>query len=221
MDQATIISVSALILSIASLIISIFDPFINWKKYKRETPKIKASVVKSSYKKNVNENRNRLLFKFLIQFENIGQAPGSITDLKAFIRYPEELFKQCPQLKYQITKFLHSASPTNIDNNCPFGIKANGAIKKEFEFAFEDIIFEYIDRCQMPINFRDPKKWEWEDLPIFIRLVAKTSSGEIEFFDCSFSVDQEESKMHHGFLNYNPKYGGPMDNFSPKIDFDE
>jgi hypothetical protein len=144
-------------------------------------------VIKSSYTEYVDDDpEGGLTFNLSIQFKNKGQAPGSITDLKAFIRYPERLFKQYPHLKYQIQKFIHSASPTNIATNCPFTIQANGAENREFEFVFKDIIYDYLDRCQMPIDLRNPKKWEWNDLPIWIRLVADTSSGEIIFRDCSF-----------------------------------
>lgn len=219
MDELTLFQIIPVILSVASLIISFLALFINWKKFIKEKPKLEASVIKSSYSRYVIGDPERLSFKLSIQFVNKGQAPGSITDLKAFIRYPERLFKQYPPLKYQIPKFMHSASPTNIATDCPFTIQANGAENKEFEFVFKDIIFEYLDRCGMPIDFRNPKKWEWKDLPIWIRLVADTSSGEIEFMDCSFRVDQEESKTYRGSLNYNPKYGGPDDDFSTRVDF--
>jgi len=222
MDELTIYQIIIGILSVLSLIISIIALFINWKKFIKDKPILKGFVIKSSYTEYVGDDpEGGLTFNLSIQFSNKGQAPGSITDLKAFIRYPERLFKQYPHLKYQIPKFMFSATPTNIAIACPFTIQANGAENKEFEFVFKDIIFEYLDRCGMPLDFKNPKKWEWNDLPIWVRLVADTSSGEIEFMDCCFRVDQEESKIYRSSLNFSPKYGGPNDDFSPKVDFDE
>lgn len=217
--ETSVFTIISAILGFLGFIISIVALFINWKKFTNDKPNLKASVIKSSYSRDVSREKERLNFKLLIQFINRGQAPGSIIDLKAYLRYPEKLYEQYPYLKYQFPKSLHFVTPANIATDCPFTIQANGAENKEFEFIFNDLKFEYLDRCDVPIDFANPKNWERNDLPILMRLVADTSSGEIEFYNCSFRVDQEESEIHFGSLDYNFKYGGPKDDFSPKIDF--
>lgn len=205
-------------ISVISLAVALGALFINWRKFIRERPRMSANVTFARYFRDASEKPNQILVRLLIQFKNKGQAPGSVTDLVASIRYQENLFKSYPYLKYKFDKFMFSDRPLNYLEDCPLTIQSNGAESKSFDFLFEDIVFEYIDRCQIAIDLRNPKKREWVDLPILVRIIADTSSGKVEFICCVFEKDQEESKQSMGTIDH--LYGGTTDEFAPKIDFE-
>jgi hypothetical protein len=211
------LDIIAIFLSSLSLVIAIIALFINWKKFVRDKPKIEALVVNGLYQ---NLENTQLSIDVTIQFINKGQAPGSVTDIKAFVRYSERVFKIYPPLKYKFDRFTHFVRPYEVSKHFPILIEANGAKNKELRFNFDNIVINYVDRGIMPINLKEPKKWEWKDLPILIKFMVDSSSGIIEFETFVFRYDQEESRRERGTIDYE-YYDERKDDFAPKIDFDE
>lgn len=208
----------AIIISLISLLIAIIALIINWKKFLRERPNLNAFVLNGSYQNQPQDKS--IIIDVTVQFINKGHAKGSITDIKGYIRFPESLFKRYPHLKYENNKFMFIERPINFSKNFPVQIEDNGANNKNLRFLFKNIIFEYLDRCGMPIDFMTPKKWEWIEEPILIKFVADSSSGKIEFMTCVFSSDQEESKTDWGTIDHT-FYDERKDDFAPKITYDD
>jgi len=62
------------------------------------------------------------------------------------------------------------------------------------------------------------QKWEWGDLPIYLRLTAKTTSENTTHDTCLFRADLPESKKIRGTM-YPLEGSDIIYDFSPKTEF--
>jgi hypothetical protein len=210
------ISVISLLLSIVSICISAILVYITWRRDKKENPNIVLSVITRSYKiedlsKLEFSSLGKIRIKMKLRFENKGRSPCSITDIKIYVRYAERLFDESPQLKHGIRTFIFSERPLNYTDLFPIEIKSYGSEKIEVEFLFDGLHINYLDRFLMltPISFQESKKWDWKDLPLMVKIVAKTPLETIDTLDAVYRDNLPESKRVNGtikeILDSNPK----------------
>jgi len=204
---------------IISAIPGIVSLYLYWKKIKSEQPKITMKIVKSSYKIEKNYKQKNLKLVTKILFENKGNASGSVTDLLAFIRYSERAIKMYPFIYGMIDRLAVSIRPSNYDEIFPIEINAYGSKIIDAEFKFDNIFPEFLDRCFVSIDLKNPKKWEWKDLPILFKFIAKTTTTKIEQDACIFREDLPESKEINGTIDVLEEFD-VLREFEPKIKFD-
>ncbi|MBO8182191.1 MAG: hypothetical protein H0Z28_05280 [Archaeoglobus sp.] len=203
---------------IISAIPGIVSLYLYWKKIKKEEPKINFQVIKGSYRTEKEGKSERLIFDISLLFENKGNASGSVTDLIALIRYSEKAIKMYPFIYSLVAeKLVISERPINYEKVFPLEIGPYGSKVIEVNIIFNEIYSDFLDRCNVAINLREPKKWEWKDLPIYIRMTTKTTLGSITHDTCLFRADLPESKKIRGTM-YPLEESDIIYEFSPKIE---
>jgi hypothetical protein len=191
--------------------------FLYWKKIKKEEPEIIFHLVQSSYKVN---GKSDLSLNLNIIFENKGNAPGSVTDFLAMIRYSEKALKMYPFILPSLNSLVINAGrPTNYLKIYPIEIGPYGSKKVNLLIKFSNVNIDVLDRCAVPINIREPKRWEWKDLPIFVKILVEYSKGKTEGGDCIFRDDLVESQEIRGTID-GFEYSEAVHIFTPKIEFD-
>ncbi|MBO8181825.1 MAG: hypothetical protein H0Z28_03410 [Archaeoglobus sp.] len=194
--------------------------YLYWKKLKKEEPKVDFKVVEGCFKiEKKDKGKDDLILTMKILFENRGNASGSITDLVVFIRYSEEAVKMYPFVLGMInSELVVSERPTDYLDVFPIEIGPYGSKLIELKLIFENIYPDFLDRCYMPLNLKNPKKWEWSDLPVLFKMVANTTVGNIKKDVCLFREDLPESKKVRGTLDV-LEHSKIIQEFTPKIEF--
>lgn len=187
-----------------------------WKDYKSKQPKIIFKIIKRSYKIEENKEEKSLILNIKLLFENKGNASGSVTDLKAWLRYSEKALKMNPQISGMLDNLTFSERISNYENIFPIEINPYGSKNIEAVFKFNKIDTDFLDRCGVPINFKHPK-WDWKDLPILVKLRSKTTNDTIESDCCVFREDLPDSQEIYGTINEFEE-STALYNFSPKIE---
>jgi hypothetical protein len=171
---------------------------LHWKKMKKEEPKIIFHITKCFY--YVENLKKKVLLHIVLDtlFENKGNASGSITDVIMRIRYSYDAIIDYPSL---INKYVISSRPINFDNLLPLEIGPYGSKKVRLLFTFKGVFPLLLERCGVSIDLKNPKKWEWKDLPIRFQLTINHTNGLITKDYCVFRKDLQESKKIRGSID--------------------
>lgn len=177
------------------------------KKLRLEEPRVNIEYVSGSYilskygsKNNPSENKDNILLNLKIRFKNNSNSLTSITDLIVQVSYNEEIqldrFKQVRNHSYEWLR------AERLNNQTSLKLEPNCGGEAEYRFEIKDVNFISLQRCLEPINIWNPQpRKEWEDLPVYIEIIAKAPINNIKWEGCIYREDQEESK----------KIGGPLD----------
>jgi len=170
---------------------------LHWKKMKKEEPKIIFHITKCFY--YVKKVKKKVLLHIALDtlFENKGNASGSITDAIMRIRYSYDAIRNYPGL---VNEHVISGRPINFDNLLPLEIGPYGSKKVRLLFTFKDVFPLLLERCGVAIDLKNPKKWEWKDLPIRFQLTINHTNGLITEDYCVFRKDLQESKKITGSI---------------------
>jgi hypothetical protein len=212
-----IILISILIAAITALS-SVISAILYVKKMKKEEPNIVLQAMKKSYESQGRKiNKKTVIFNIELLFENKGNAPGSITDLLFSVRYAPQVLEKYPWVQDMVNyEFVISNRPENFSKIIPIDVASYGSKKVLTRVKFEKVFAYYLERCFMPIDFRNPKKWDWEDLPIYVQITAKYTKGTITGGACVFRKDMPESKEVSGSI-YPLEHFEIERKFTPKI----
>lgn len=194
--------------------------YLYWKKLKKEEPKIEFKVVEGCFKIERKDNgKDDLILTMKVLFENKGNASGSITDLVVFVRYSEKAIKMYPFVLGMInSELVVSERPADYLDVFPIEIGPYGSKVIELKLIFKDVYSDFLDRCNVTLNPKNPKKWEWRDLPILVKIVANTTVGNIKRNTCLFREDLPECKKVRGTLDV-LEHSKFIQEFTPKIEF--
>ncbi|AEK72289.1 hypothetical protein GQS_01935 [Thermococcus sp. 4557] len=120
-----------------------------------------------------------------------------------------------------IKRPVMSSRPENYSEIFPIEISPYGAKKVHLLVKFEGVYLDFLDRCWVSINPLNPKKWEWQDLPIVVNLAIDTTNKRLdENTVCIFREDLEESNEIVGTYGLLGEFEA-IQKFSPKIDFEK
>lgn len=166
--------------------------YLHYKQYKKQRPIIECTLYKSHYELIKNSVKDIVQLKASFVINNTGNSPTSIVDCFGLILHPK--------LTPVSGNFIQSSAAKNSENQniLPYDIKANGSTKIELSFSFEINNFEFLDRCLIPIDMRNPIKREYRDLPLAVKFVFKHTHGKFEKDGCVFRKDQSESEKVKG-----------------------
>jgi hypothetical protein len=80
----------------------------------------------------------------------------------------------------------------------PRDIKANSTTRIDLKYAIDMDEPIILDRCLPPIDIRNPKKIEENDLPLAVNFILNHTFGTLEIKGCVFRKDQPESQLRAG-----------------------
>ena len=181
--------------------------YFHKKQLNLQKPEISFSIYSSSYTQKIEDasmglNKGELDFNLTLLFKNSTNAPGSVTDIIAKIRYHGSTLEKYPSLIDMINhEIVLSNRPENIHGIIPIKIDPYGARKIKIRVCFKDVFISLVDRCNVPIDFKKPEIPKWENLPLLINIYAKYVDKTIEVTECVFRYDLEDSKRVHGTIN--------------------
>lgn len=179
--------------------------YFSYREFKRKKPIIECYVEQSSFDiiKQEPDGKEQLLINAKFVINNTGAIDTSITGCIGYVRYHRDVAKH-------LSEVVIDTLPN--EDIFPIIIKADNSTKFDLSFTFKvDPEVYYLERCYMPIDLRNPKKWEWKDLPILTRFVFKHTKGKFETRKCVFRSDLPQSK--------DKMYLYPLDEFNSKREF--
>jgi len=193
-----LLDISSILIGLITATPGIISLFLYARKMKKEEPDIHFRLIKSSYK--LLKNKKTLILDLETLFENYGNANGSITDLICTVRYSPTVLKKYPFVSDMIGCRPISKRPENFNKIIPIEIPPYGARKMNLTVKFDNIYHLFLDRCYVALDLLNPKKWEWEDLPIHIQITIKYTKGTVTEYFCIFREDLPESKEFSGSI---------------------
>lgn len=162
--------------------------YLAYKQYKKNQPELECYVEKANYKILENSEFNiRIVADFIVN--NTGGASTSITAGFGYIRLHPEAEKYGTAVIDAQAKELKKN-----EEKLPIIIKSYSSKKMRFSFNFKADYPELLDRCGVTIDLKNPKKWEWIDLPILSKFVFHHTQGKINTKSCIFRSDLPDSK---------------------------
>jgi hypothetical protein len=181
--------------------------YLLYRKQKgEEEADVDFKIMKSSYRvlgRKKNKKTPALTLELL--FTNKGRVPGAITDLMCLIRYSGKILETYPWIRNEVSdKLVFQERPENFKKIIP--IKVDPSNKAVLKFHFKDVYPLILERAFMPLNLRNPKKWEWKDLPIYGQITVNYKKGSINRPWTAFRENQHESKEISGTI-------GPLEEF--------
>jgi hypothetical protein len=148
--------------------------YFSYKEFKRKKPIIECYVEQSSFNiiKQEHEGKERLSINAKFVINNTGAIDTSITGCIGYVRYHRDAAKH-------LSEKVIDALPN--EDIFPIHIKADNSTKFNLSFSFK-VYPEvyYLERCYMPLDLQNPKKWQWKDLPLLTRFVFKHTKGKFE-----------------------------------------
>lgn len=173
---------------------------------KEEQPNVSFGFINGSYKIDQYEDHENVLLKLKILFKNNGKSPTSVTGIVANLKYREEFLKDLGN----IDPIIRSK---RLDNPIPLKIGPGVAKQAEFNFEFENVYPEYLDRILVPVSptelcemLQDKTKWpKPSDLPLNVTIIGETLTQIITTVWWIYNEDQEESKITGGTLDFRKK----------------
>jgi len=198
-------SIIGVILSSIAIVIAGLSFYVSWIRLKRERPQVALASSLASY--DLSRPAPNPLDKASLKVNldviayNLGNARGSITDLKMIVRYAHGAVTH-PLVRDTLDPHVYSARPINFSKIVPFDLEEYGSHKVSLTFEFPTLFARLLDRGIMPINIRNPRKQDWNDFPIIYELVASTPSGPVVLEGVIFRRDQPQSKEVHGSLGW-------------------
>lgn len=173
--------------------------------HRRKKPIIECLIEHAFYEviKKDSERKGQLMVKPTFVIHNKGSIGSTITGCMGYVRYHRSIAKGI---------FEPVIEGETESNNLPIHIKPDCSTKFELTLHFKTQNNEYyLDRCMMPIDIHNPKKWDWNDLPIIVKFMFKHTKGKFEIEDCIFRKDQSQSKEKNYFY--------PLEVAKGKFDF--
>jgi hypothetical protein len=184
--------------TIGGSILGIIAFYLTYKEFKRKKPIIQSYTEISSYKSIETKKGFQLLFKLNFVVNNNGSIGTSITGCEGLLRYHKNVRK--------FTEGGGIDSQPNEDNIFPIDIPPDGSKKFTLTFNFDNKYgTQFYDRCMVPLDLNNPKKWEWNDLPIVANFTFRHTKGTFDTTACVFRADLPESKRKL-YLSSSEKY---------------
>jgi len=177
------------IFTIAGSIAGFLALFLLYRDYRKKEPNLSGYLLKANYKVDSQGIVQSINLNASFMISNTGYSPTSISNSAAIIRLHPEI------TKYQRYNAIQGKT---INENVPCDIKANGTTKVDLSYIFEVDNPDFLDRCLVPMNIRNPQHIEQRDLPLAVHFFIKHTYGQLDIKGCVYRKDQPESEKSFG-----------------------